>query len=153
MRIRDSCIAIVTAHCMSIWLAATFIAVHDLHRADRFHVLRHATAAISGLLGLALTSSSRHVGDDAAHRRSMALCMIHVFSAQHSTTFTADRGAARFHGCATWRTDASLALSGVQTHANTSNQAMQRTAGRSAITLSMIPTPLVFATRALARGR
>ncbi len=34
-----------------------------------------------------------------------------------------------------------------------SNQAMQRTAGRSAITLSMIPTPLVLATRALARGR
>ena len=33
------------------------------------------------------------------------------------------------------------------------NQAVQRTAGRSAITLFMIPTPLVFATRALARGR
>ena len=38
-------------------------------------------------------------------------------------------------------------------HMNASNQAMQRTAGRSAITLSMIPTPPVFATRALARGR
>ncbi len=34
-----------------------------------------------------------------------------------------------------------------------SNQAMQRTAGRSAFTLSMIQTPPVFATRALARGR
>ena len=35
----------------------------------------------------------------------------------------------------------------------TSNQAMQRTAGRFAITFSMIPTPLVFAACALARGR
>jgi hypothetical protein len=33
------------------------------------------------------------------------------------------------------------------------NHAMQRTAGRSAITLSMIRTPLVFARRALGRGR
>ena len=37
--------------------------------------------------------------------------------------------------------------------AKASNQAMQRTAGRSAFTLSMIPTSSLFATRALARGR